>query len=126
MDELVRRLVERTGIDEATARSAVAAIFAFLVEEGPADKVQALLARIPGAAGMAVPEEAGDAPTLGGFGGLMGGGVMAVLSKLQGLGLGIGEIQEVTQETLAFAREKAGRDAVDEVIAGIPGLSQFV
>ncbi len=125
MEELVQRLVQRTDLDEATARKAIGAIFTFLHQEGPADKVKDLMARIPDAPAYVDTEE-GEAATLGGLGGLMGGGVMAVLSKLQGLGLGIGDIQGVTQETIAFAREKAGREAVDDVIAGIPGLSQFV
>ena len=38
----------------------------------------------------------------------MGGGAMEVLGKLQAIGLGMGEIQGVTKETVDFAREKAG------------------
>lgn len=125
MDELVGRIVTRVGLDEETARSAVAAILTFLHEEGPADKVKPLMARLEGSPAY-IDTESRSAETLGGLGGLMGGGVMAVLSKLQALGLGMGEIQSVTQETLDFAREKAGREAVDEVLGAIPGLSQFV
>ena len=51
---------------------------------------------------------------------------MAVLGKLQGIGLGMGQIQSVTKETVNFAREKAGEDVVNDIIASIPGLSQFV
>jgi hypothetical protein len=51
---------------------------------------------------------------------------MAVLGKLQGLGLGMGEIQGVTQETVNFARERGGADLVNDIVASIPGLSQFV
>lgn len=125
MDELVSRIVARAGLDEETARRAVAAILTFLHTEGPADKVKALMARLEGSAAY-IDTEGGSAETLGGLGGLMGGGVMAVLSKLQGLGLGMGEIQSITHETLTFAREKAGREPVDEVLDAIPGLSQFV
>ena len=48
---------------------------------------------------------------------LMGGGAMAVLGKLQGIGLGMGQIQSVTKETVSFAREKAGEDVVNDIVA---------
>jgi hypothetical protein len=67
-----------------------------------------------------------SAAGLGGLGGLMGGGAMAVLGKLQGLGLGMMEIQGVTKETVDFAREKGGSELVDAIVGSIPGLSQFV
>ena len=46
--------------------------------------------------------------------------------ELQGLGLGMGEIQGVTQETISFAKEKSGEELVNEIVSAIPGLSQFV
>ena len=49
MDELIARLVADVGIDRATAEKAVGIILEFLVKEGPADKVQPLLAKLPGA-----------------------------------------------------------------------------
>ena len=53
-------------------------------------------------------------------------GVMGLGSKLMGAGLGMSEISGISKETIAFAREKAGSDVVDEVVNSIPGLSQFV
>jgi hypothetical protein len=44
---------------------------------------------------------------------------------LMGLGLGMGEVQEVARTLLGYAREKMGEDAVSELVAAIPGLSQF-
>jgi hypothetical protein len=38
----------------------------------------------------------------------------------------MGEVQSVARILLAYAREKAGEDNVGEVVAAIPGLSQFV
>ena len=52
MDELVARLVANVGIDKATAEKAVGIIFDFLLKEGPPDKVQALIDRLPGAAAL--------------------------------------------------------------------------
>ena len=126
MEQLITRIVDDVGIDDGKARDAVRIILSFLYEEGDREKVVVLAKRLPGAE---VYIEAGDpdaAETLGGFGGLMGGGAMAVLGKLQGLGLGMGEIQGVTRETVNFAREHAGSDIVDDIVASIPGLGQFV
>ncbi len=47
MDELIARITSNVGIDAATAEKAVGMILAFLQKEGPADKVQQLLAAFP-------------------------------------------------------------------------------
>ena len=49
MDELINRLVADIGIDRAAAETAVGIILRLPAEEGPADKVQPLLAKLPGA-----------------------------------------------------------------------------
>jgi len=49
MDELIGRLVSEVGIDRAAAETAVGIILDFLAKEGPADKVQLLIAKLPGA-----------------------------------------------------------------------------
>jgi hypothetical protein len=55
----------------------------------------------------------------------MFGGIMGVGSQLMGLGLGMTEVQAIGRTLLAYAREKAGEDAVGEMVGSIPGLSQF-
>ena len=69
-------------------------------------------------------------PAPGSVGGLMnaigGGGVMALGQQLMSQGLGMGEITGLAKETMAVAREHAGPDVVDEVVASVPGLIQFV
>ena len=54
------------------------------------------------------------------------GGIMGVGSRLMAAGLGMGEIQGVTRELIAYARERAGNEAVDSIVGAIPGLSQFI
>jgi hypothetical protein len=49
MDELIGRLVSDVGVDKAAAETAVGIILDFLSKEGPADKMQLLLAKLPGA-----------------------------------------------------------------------------
>ena len=126
MDDLISRITADVGVDESTARDAVRIILSFLYQQGDREKVVALGERIPGAADYIDTSDADSSATLGGLGGLMGGGAMEVLGKLQGLGLGMGQIQGITQETVGYARERGGADLVNEIVASIPGLSQFV
>ena len=120
MDELIARLVADVGIDRAAAEKAVGIILEFLVKEGPADKVQPLLAKLPGAE--AVMQKAASESDPGG----MMGGVMGAGMRMMSAGLSMGQVQSVTRAVIAFTREKAGEDAVGEIVAAIPGLAQFV
>jgi hypothetical protein len=120
MDELVERLVANVGVDRAIAEKAIGIILAFLAKEGPAAQVQALTEKLPGAAALL---EASSASDSGGFG---MGGIMGAGTKLMAAGLSMGQVQSVTKEIIAYAREKAGEDTVGEIVAAIPGLGQFV
>ena len=120
MDELIGRLATKAGIDDAVAEKTIGIILGFLRSEGPSDKVQALIDRIPGAEA-AITASGNE----GGLASLMGTGLMAVGTRLMGLGLGMGEIQNVARELLRFGRDKIGSDQMGEIIAGTPGLSQF-
>ena len=121
MDELVEQLAAKAGIDRAVAEKTIGIILGFLRKEGPSDQVQMLIDRIPGA------ESAVEASNKSsGLSGLMGGGLMALGSRLMGLGLGIGEIQNVARELFKFGRDRIGADQMGEIISRTPGLSQFV
>jgi hypothetical protein len=124
MDELIARLVADIGIDRATAEKAVGIIFDFLVKEGPADKVQPLLAKIPGAE--SVMQRAAGESDAGGMMAEAMGGVMGAWMRMMSAGLSMGQVQSITRAVIAYAREKAGEDAVGEIVAAIPGLAQFV
>jgi hypothetical protein len=120
MDELIGRLAAKAGIDDAIAEKTIGIVLNFLRTEGPSDSVQALVDQIPGA-------EAAIAASNNSMGlaGLMGGGLMAVGTRLMGLGLGMDEIQSIARELFRFGRDKIGADQMGEIIAGTPGLSQF-
>lgn len=121
MEELIQRLTAHADVDRPHAEKAVGIILDFLVKEGPADKVEALMAGMPGSDKLlatAQSEPAGG--MLGGMGGLMG-----AANRLMGAGLSMGQVQSVTREFIAFAREKAGEDAVGDVVGAIPGLGAF-
>lgn len=120
MDELIARLVDNVGVERSAAEKAVAIILDFLRKEGPTDKVGTLINGLPGAeALLANQSEAG--------GGMFSmGGIMGAGTKMMAAGLSMGQVQGVTREIIAYAREKIGDDAVGEIVGAIPGLSQFV
>ena len=98
----------------------VGIVLGFLRNEGPSDKVQALIDQIPGAEAAIAASSSN-----GGLSRLMGGGLMALGTKLMALGLGMSEIQNVARELFRFGRDKIGADQMGEIISGTPGLSQF-
>jgi hypothetical protein len=120
MDELIGRLAAKAGIDDAMAEKTIGIILGFLRSEGPSDKVQALIDNIPGAEAAIAASSNGGGPAR-----LMGGGLMAVGTRLMALGLGMSEIQSVARELLGFGRDTIGADQMGEIISGTPGLSQF-
>ena len=73
MDELIKQVVERTGISEQQARSAVDTVLGFLKTRLPepiAGQLDGLVGGASGAAG-GIAGAAGD--LLGGLGGMLGG-----------------------------------------------------
>jgi hypothetical protein len=120
MDELIGKLASKAGIESVVAEKTIGIMLGFLRSEGPSDKVRALIESIPGAEAAIAASSNG-----GGFGKLMGGGLMAVGTRLMALGLGIAEIQSIARELFKFCRDKIGAEQMDEIIAGTPGLSQF-
>ncbi len=104
MDELLDRLVSTCGVERPVAEKAVAIILNFLRKEGPPEKVQPLIEKMPGAEAFlaAHPEEPGGMFSMG--------GVMGAGTKMMAAGLDMGQVQTVTKEVIAYAREKAGED----------------
>src|SRR5262245_7378839 len=119
MDELIGRLAVKAGIDSAVAEKTIGIILNFLRSEGPSDKGQALIEQSPGAEAVTASYS-----NNGRLARLMGGGLMAVGTRLMGLGLGMSEIQSIARELFKFGRDKIGADQMGEIIAGTPGLSQ--
>lgn len=120
MEELVGRLATKASIDSVVAEKTIGIVLGFLRNEGPTDTVQALIDQIPGAEA-AIAANSGS----GGLSRFMGGGLMALGTRLMSLGLGMGEIQNVARELFRFGRDKIGADKMGEIISGTPGLSKF-
>jgi hypothetical protein len=111
MDELIGRLVADVGVDRTAAETAVGIILDFLAKEGPADKKQLLVAKLPGAEALMQKATAEG----GGMGGVMGAGM-----RMMAAGLSMGQVQSFTGQFIALAREKVGEDEVGEIVGAIP------
>ena len=98
MDELIARVTSVTGLEAATAQTAIAQ-----ANEGE-----------------------GGGGLMGMLGGMMGGGVMGLGQKLMAAGVPMGQMQPLGRELFAYGREKAGEDTMGPIIGAIPGLNQFV
>lgn len=129
MNELVTRVADAVGIDAALAEKAIGMMLGFLQREAADGPVARMIEAIPGASEL-VAKYNGEGAGEGLLGGLMsaigGGGVMGLGQQLMSQGLGMGEITGLARETMTVAREHAGAEVVDEVVASVPGLSQFV
>jgi hypothetical protein len=126
MDELLARITAKTGLDQATARKAIAIILGYLKKEGPPNEVNRLLAALPGAEDVIADAGQSGGGGLTGMISSMGGGMMALGGQLRAAGVSMGQMQPLGNELLAYAREKAGEDVVGAIVGSIPGLSQFV
>ena len=120
MDELVGRIAANVGVDRSVAEKAVGIILDFLSREGPPGTVRELLDRLPGA-DAAIEAARAEGGMLGGIGGIMGVG-----TRLMGAGLSMPQIQGVTGEVIAYAREQAGDEAINRFVEAIPALRQFI
>ncbi|MBN9671178.1 DUF2780 domain-containing protein [Roseibium aggregatum] len=126
MNELINRIMTSAGIDEDLAKKAVGIILGFLNKEAPDDKMRQIFDALPGTEDLVAEREAAGAG--GGFLSRMGGtmGAMAALNELTSAGLSMNGVQSVAKELVAYAKETAGDEVVDEVISKIPGLSQLI
>jgi hypothetical protein len=130
MNELVSRVADSVGLAPDVAEKAIGMMLGFLQREADDGAVARMIEAIPGAPELVAQFNGEGAGGGGLLGGLMasfgGGGVMALGQQLMSQGLGMGEITALAKETMAVAREHAGDETVDTVIASVPGLSQFV
>lgn len=131
MNEIVDQIAAKAGIDPQLAEKAVGMILGFLQREAADGPIAKMIEAIPGASDL-VAQYNGEGTGSGGgglLGGLMsaigGGGIMGLGQQLMSQGIGMSEISTLAKETIAVARQHAGDETVDQVIASVPGLSQF-
>ncbi|MBB3965536.1 hypothetical protein [Rhizobium metallidurans] len=131
MNEIVDQIAARVGIPSEVAEKSLGMMLGFLQREAADGPVAKMIEAIPGASDLVAQYngagESGGGGLLGSLmGALGGGGIMALGQQLMSEGLGMGEITALAKETIAIAEQYAGKEVVDEVVASVPGLSQFV
>ena len=129
MQDLIDRIVEKTGLAPELAEKATGIMLSLVKTQGDKAKVTQLFDAIPGAGELA-QLHGGDGARGGGLLGMLGGGMMggplAAVSKLQASGLSMDQIKILGKETLGYAKEKAGDDLVKDVASSIPGISGYL
>ncbi len=129
MQELIDRIVVKTGLSPDKAEKAIGIMLSLVKSQGDKSKVQQLFDAVPGADALASTHGSGAGKT-GGFLSMLGGGMMggplAAISKLQSIGLNMDQVKVLGKETLGYAKEKAGDDLVRDVASSIPGISSYL
>lgn len=127
MEELIARVTQSLGVDAGVAQQSIGAILGFLQKQAPGEDFNKLLEALPGADQAMDMAPAAGGGMMGALGGLMGGGggIMGLATQLQGLGLGMGEIQTLGEQFFAYAKENLGEETVARIAASVPGLDRF-
>lgn len=128
MQELIARIVTKTGLDPKRAEKALGIMLSLVKSQGNQQKVGELFAKLPGADELA-RAHGSDGSRGGGLLGMLGGvmgGPLAAITKLQAAGLTMEQIKQLGSETLGYAKEVAGEDLVKQVASSIPGLGSYV
>lgn len=129
MQDVIQSIATANGIDTDLAEKAVGMILNFLKKEADPSAVSSMMDALPGADALAAAQAGeGGGGMMGSLMGMMpgGGGVMGLGAQLMGAGLGMGQIQGVAKQLFSIAKEKAGEDAMGQIVGSVPGLSQFV
>ncbi|MGV8839518.1 MAG: hypothetical protein ACWA6X_04355 [Bauldia sp.] len=118
MEELINRIGERAGVPHEAARQAVSVFISYLDRSAPRERMADVYAAVPGVESLVVKQK-------GGLFGFLNNGLTNVYSQLSAAGFSSQQMQWAGEELLAFAREKAGAEAVDDIIASVPQLRQL-
>jgi predicted lipid-binding transport protein (Tim44 family) len=129
MQDLIEKIAATTNINAGKAEVAVGILLNLVATQGNKTKVEALFNKLPGAAELAA-KHGGDGAGGGGLMGILAGGLMggplAMITKLQAIGLNMDQVKQIGTLTLAYAKKKAGIKAVREAAANIPGLNTYI
>jgi predicted lipid-binding transport protein (Tim44 family) len=129
MQDLIEKIAATTNITTAKAEAAVGILLNLVATQGNKTKVETLFEKMPGAAELAA-KHGGDGAGGGGLMGILAGGLMggplAMITKLQSIGLNMEQVKQIGTLTLAHAKKKAGIKAVRDAAANIPGLNTYI
>lgn len=107
-------MADTVGITPAEAKEAAGHILAFMRSESEDPAVERMIAETPGA-----PEAVAGA-------GEGANGIMALGAQLMGLGLDMAQMRAMGEALILHARAHAGDDTVDQAVASVPAIGQFI
>jgi hypothetical protein len=129
MQDLIAKIVAETGLETAKAEKAVGILLNLIVTQGSKGYVQTLFDKLPGAEAFA-KAHGGDGAGGGGLMGILAGGMMggplAMITKLQAIGLNTDQVKKVGTLTFEHAKKTAGIKAVRDAAANVPGLNTYI
>ncbi len=139
MDELIKQLVDKLGIDSDTANAAAGSAMAMVKEHGGDDLFSKISAAIPGAGDAAQAAAAKPAEESGG-GGLLGsiagmaksvlgdsaGDALGMVSSLKESGLKTEQLSGFASTIVEFLKAKVGDDVVEQILAKVPLLKKLM
>jgi hypothetical protein len=133
MRELIKRVCEATGLDEAAALPAIGHVLQFMRDHAPESSVAELVDKIPDAQqammAAAATSDAGVTAAIGAVKGLFGFGHMDMNilgGKLGNLGLSERQAKTLLKEVFAYAESLIGKDSVAKLTDAMPHLSGFM
>ena len=135
MEDLIRNIAERVGLDEETAQSVVGSLLSFVRDATDDEDGNALFDQLPGAKELVESQADGEGGggLMGMLGGMLGGSLgsaMSVFSQLQDKGLDMSQISEAGQGLFEYFQENLDSDLVQRIVGQladkIPGLENFL
>lgn len=135
MEELIKLISSRLGIDPATARTVVGKVMALLKSQVGAEEFRKVDEAVPGAhqAAEQTSEPAAGEGLLGklatSVSALLGGKAGAgaeIAAALAGSGIDADKIRPLLNTIFEFLRGKLGDDVVDQIIAKLPMLKPLL
>jgi len=141
MDEILRQLAERLGIQTDQAEVGAGALLNLIREHAPGLDFEQLLRAVPEAStwmGTAASAAQGGGPAAGGgllgeIGGLIGsltgnatGGMGGLFSALAHSGLSPDKLGQLVPELLSLLQQRGGSDLVQKLVSAVPLLRDFL
>jgi hypothetical protein len=133
MNELITRVSEATGLDDATARTAIGHVLRFMLDHAGESNVAEFVGKIPGAhqaiEAAAATGDAGVTAAIGAVKGAFGFGNIdtnILGGKLGNLGLSEKQMRALLKEVFAYAESLVGKAGVATITDAMPHLSQFM
>lgn len=136
MQEFIKSVAEKLGIDEAIAGKATSVVLSFIKSKLEGGDFGKLASKIPGFSDLAekgnTEGEAGGGSLLGGMmkmassavGG-EAGDALALSGKLKDTGLDVSQMGSFGTNLIDFIKDKAGEGTVDTILSQLPELKKL-